>query len=209
MDDEKALSSDGSSSTEPKESKPRSSEDYDKIIEDEKENDIREAFDLYDDMDEGFIDPGKLFIGTRSLGLNLTEAEVQDLIAAVDTDGSGRIEYQTLSSLIKAADMNEGDVQEIFSTFDRDRNGVIGIEDLQSLSSQLGHDYNNDQLQAILTAADGNVDGAVTYSDFREIFFLTVDEGRKYILNAIRQKQEEEAAGRDSKELLSKLTKKR
>jgi len=49
--------------------------------------DIRAAFDLFDLEHEGFIDPRKLMRGSRTLGLNLSEAEVQNLIAGCEVEG--------------------------------------------------------------------------------------------------------------------------
>ena len=42
---------------------------------------------MFDTNREDTINPYKLFTVMRSLGLNPTEAEVQDLINAVDEDG--------------------------------------------------------------------------------------------------------------------------
>ena len=44
---------------------------------------------MFDVNRDGTINPLKLFNVMRSLGLNPTEAEVQDLINAVDEDGKG------------------------------------------------------------------------------------------------------------------------
>lgn len=50
-------------------------------------SDLREAFNIFDNAGEGFITPRKLGDVMKALGWNPTEAEVQDLIAAVDKDG--------------------------------------------------------------------------------------------------------------------------
>ena len=49
--------------------------------------DLKEAFDVFDRANEGVITPGKLGSVLRSLGEDFTEAEIQDLIFAVDENG--------------------------------------------------------------------------------------------------------------------------
>ena len=51
--------------------------------------DLKEAFEIVDLENEGKITTKKLFRVMRTLGQNPTEAEVQDLINAVDDDGNG------------------------------------------------------------------------------------------------------------------------
>ena len=50
-------------------------------------SDLREAFNVFDKDKDGYINPRKLGQVMKSLGWNPTEAEVQDLIVAVDEDG--------------------------------------------------------------------------------------------------------------------------
>lgn len=49
---------------------------------------VDRAFAVLDKDHSGHIDPRKLRSVMKALGLNPTEAEVQDLIASVDEDGN-------------------------------------------------------------------------------------------------------------------------
>jgi Ca2+-binding EF-hand superfamily protein len=49
--------------------------------------DLKDAFVLFDVNNEGYINHVKLFNGMRAFGYNPTEAEVQDMILAVNNDG--------------------------------------------------------------------------------------------------------------------------
>ena len=49
---------------------------------------LKESFSLFDNDSDGAITTKELLPVLRSLGLNPTEAEMQDLINEVDTDGS-------------------------------------------------------------------------------------------------------------------------
>ena len=64
----------------------------------------------------------------RKLGQTPTEAELQDMLNEVDTDGNGSIDFNEFLSLMarKMKDANENEeMVEAFKVFDRDGNGLI------------------------------------------------------------------------------------
>lgn len=55
---------------------------------------MREAFRVLDKNNKGVIDVADLRWILKSLGDDLTEEEIDDMIAETDTDGSGTVDYE-------------------------------------------------------------------------------------------------------------------
>lgn len=58
------------------------------------EDEVREAFGMFDEDDNGLISPAELHHVMVKLGEELTEEEVDDMIKEADTDGDGQINYK-------------------------------------------------------------------------------------------------------------------
>ncbi|KAF0914666.1 hypothetical protein E2562_031127 [Oryza meyeriana var. granulata] len=89
---------------------------------------FQEAFLLFDKNGDGCITLEELAAVTRSLGLEPTDQELNDMMREVDTDGNGIIDFQEFLSLI-ARKMKDGDgdeeLKEAFEVLDKDQNGFI------------------------------------------------------------------------------------
>ena len=65
-----------------------------KLREDEDERELREAFRVLDKNSKGVIGVDDLRWILRSLGDDLTDEEIEDMIMETDTDGSGTVDYE-------------------------------------------------------------------------------------------------------------------
>lgn len=76
----------------------------------------------------GRIDAKELGVILRALGQNPTPAEVQDIIAEVDSDGSGKMDLQEFLNMM-AGSLRDTDHQEevrqVFTMFDKDHNNQV------------------------------------------------------------------------------------
>ncbi|KAL3877176.1 hypothetical protein ACJMK2_034921 [Sinanodonta woodiana] len=73
-----------------------------KVKEDEDERELREAFRVLDKQNKGVIPVEDLKWILKSLGDDLTEEEIDDMIAETDTDGSGTVDYEEFKSLMSS-----------------------------------------------------------------------------------------------------------
>ena len=58
------------------------------------EDELRKAFEVFDKDGSGTIDSDELRQVLRTMGENLTEAEIEELIQQADRDGNGSIDCE-------------------------------------------------------------------------------------------------------------------
>ncbi len=85
---------------------------------------FKEAFSRFDKDGDGTITTKELGTVMRSLGKNLTEAELQYMINEVDADGSGTLDFTEFLTMMARK-------TKAFVVFDKDRNGVISAAELR------------------------------------------------------------------------------
>ena len=61
---------------------------------------LESVFKTYDTSGEGLIDAKELGVMLRAMGMHCTEAEVQDIIVIVDSDGSGKLDFPEFVNLM-------------------------------------------------------------------------------------------------------------
>lgn len=72
-----------------------------KMQEDNNEDEINEAFRVFDRNDHGFLCASELRYVLLNLGEKLTECEVDELIRDLDADGNGQITYEAFVMMMK------------------------------------------------------------------------------------------------------------
>ena len=87
------------------------------------------------------IDSKELWVVMRSLGQNPTEADLQDMINEVDTNGDGVVDFPEFLTML-ARRMRDPDseeeIKEAFKVFDRDGNGYISPVEMRHVMTNLG-----------------------------------------------------------------------
>lgn len=133
---------------------------------------LREAFEIFDKDQDGYITIKELAEIMRNLGNPPTEGEIQDMIAEVDIDGNGNINFQEYISLM-ARRMRDGDLEEemkqVFKLFDRDGNGLVGASELKSVMIGIGEKITDDEVEDMIREADKDGDGYISYQEFKDI----------------------------------------
>lgn len=71
-----------------------------KLQEDEDERELREIFRVLDKDKKGEVNVSELRWILKNLGDDLTEEDIDDMIADVDTDGSGWVDYEEFAHLM-------------------------------------------------------------------------------------------------------------
>ncbi|KAJ8563001.1 hypothetical protein K7X08_031453 [Anisodus acutangulus] len=128
-------------------------------------------FDLDND---GSLTQLELAALLRSLGLKPGGDQLHVLLAKIDNNGNGSIEFDELVNGIMP-DMNEDilmnqeQLMELFRSFDRDGNGYITAAELAGQMAKMGHPLTYRELSNLMQEADTNGDGVISFNEFANI----------------------------------------
>ena len=148
-------------------------------ISEEQLEQCREIFNLYDKDKDGTIDARELGDIMRSLGSYPSYEEVNEMLKEVDTDISGKIEFEELLDLF-IKKINEPDTEEdyieAFKTFDRDNSGLISAKNLVHVMASLGERITEDEAEEMIKEADADGDGTINFKEFCDIITKPVKD---------------------------------
>ncbi|EDV42926.1 uncharacterized protein Dana_GF16772 [Drosophila ananassae] len=130
---------------------------------------FKEAFIQFDKDGTGKISTRELGAVMRALGQNPTESELQDMIAEIDNDPNGQIDFNEFCSMM-AKQMRETDTEEemreAFKIFDRDCDGFISPAELRFVMINLGEKVTDEEIDEMIREADFDGDGMINYEEF-------------------------------------------
>ncbi|KAF5179566.1 Caltractin [Thalictrum thalictroides] len=105
----------------------------------------------------------------RALGFEMTEEQITQMIADVDKDGSGAIDFEEFVHMMTAK-IGERDTKEelmkAFHIIDQDNNGKISAVDIQRIAKDLGESFTDREIQEMVEEADRDHDGEVNADEF-------------------------------------------
>merc|ERR1712072_633465 len=141
-----------------------------KALTEEQVEECREAFEMFDMDRSGAIDVRELKAAIKALGMDVSAEELKKMVADVDKDGNGTIEFAEFLSMMTAKMSNTATDEEIakcFKLFDHDATGSITLRNLFHARSVLGMDDVSDaQLENMLHQADRSGKGSISLADF-------------------------------------------
>eukprot|EP00252_Welwitschia_mirabilis_P011894 TRINITY_DN2643_c0_g1_i1.p1 TRINITY_DN2643_c0_g1~~TRINITY_DN2643_c0_g1_i1.p1 ORF type:complete len:117 (+),score=37.69 TRINITY_DN2643_c0_g1_i1:372-722(+) len=105
----------------------------------------------------------------RALGFEMTDEQIRQMIADVDKDGSGAIDFDEFVHMMTAK-IGERDSREelmrAFREIDQDHNGKISPSDIQKAARELGESFTIEEIYEMINAADTDYDGEVDSEEF-------------------------------------------
>jgi centrin-1 len=112
----------------------------------------------------------------RALGFEATKEELRKLVAQVDKDGSGTVDFTEFLGMMTAK-MGDRDSREemikAFRLFDDDETGKISFRNLKRVAIELGETISDEELQEMIDEADRDGDGEVSQDEFIRIMEKT------------------------------------
>lgn len=110
---------------------------------------IKEAFDLFDTDGGGSIDPGELKAAMTSLGFEAKNQTIYQMIADIDQDNKGNIDFDEFLKLMTARISDKDtkqDIEKVFKLFVPDKSGYITLKDLRRVAQELGETMEDQEL---------------------------------------------------------------
>ena len=133
---------------------------------------FREAFQAFDKDGNGSITTKELGTVMRSLGQNLSESEIKEIIDEVDEDKNGTIDFQEFLSLMarkmKLLD-KEDELIDAFKKLDLDGSGKISKYQLRYIILSTESGFTGDDIEDLLKITDIDEDGNIDLHDFIKI----------------------------------------
>ncbi|XP_034485455.1 calmodulin [Drosophila innubila] len=135
----------------------------------EQEQDLKEAFSLFDTNNQGYIPMKQLKDIMHAVAHNPPEHELQEYYNEYDPNNSDELYLSDFLHLmsVRYKDMTpEDEVILAFRVFDRDDNGYIHETEFRNIMSTMGDDMDEDDVDQILLDANSNTEGNIIYRDF-------------------------------------------
>ncbi|CAF3318729.1 unnamed protein product [Rotaria socialis] len=137
------------------------------------EQQLRDAFDLFDRNRSGDISKKELKKVLKTLGIKANEKELQALINQMDADGSGKIDFNEFKAVMGNKYFSRhstANLEAAFSSFDSDGNGFLTIDELQNVMSRMGRHMTLSEIKAMVQSLDTNKDGKISFNEFAKLF---------------------------------------
>ena len=136
---------------------------------DEQIIEFREAFQAFDKDGNGSITTKELGTVMRSLGQNLSEAEIKEMIDIVDEDKNGTIDFQEFLHLMerKMKIINkEEELLEAFNVLDRDGSGKISKYELRYIIMNTEKGITGEEIEEFIKPIGTDDEGNIDLHDF-------------------------------------------
>jgi Ca2+-binding EF-hand superfamily protein len=128
----------------------------------------REAFDQVDRDKDGFLTIKEIAATIKNFGDPPKEKDIKDMVAEVDIDGNGSIEFKEFITLLarkmRDADTFKDDLQEIFNMFDTKKDEIIDFDELKNVMISIGEVVTDEDINDMIAEAGG--DTTLTFENF-------------------------------------------
>ncbi|KAJ9473475.1 Caltractin [Diplonema papillatum] len=133
---------------------------------------IKEAFNLFDTDGSGAIDSEEMSLALKGLGFGeYSKNEVDRMVREIDLDGNGLVEYHEFAQMVKSRMAQKDSPEELlksFHLFDKNK-GHITLQDLKEVAKSLGENPGDDVLKEMMNVADKDKDGVVSFAEFQSM----------------------------------------
>ena len=130
---------------------------------------VREAFNLFDTDGSGSIEVKELKAAMRALGFQVKKAEIRKMVADVDKDENGSIEFDEFVDMMTSRMANRDsreEVMKVFRLFTDEGSDYITFRNLKRVVTELNEGLSDDEMMEMIDEADRNNDGKIDFEEF-------------------------------------------
>nr|CAB3230115.1 caltractin-like [Phallusia mammillata] len=139
--------------------------------------DLKVVFDAFDLDNSNTIDVKEMHRAMKILGFRTTRNEVRQMIADVDTQNRGEINFADFLMFIIERQTDSRDIYEEirhgFKMFDTDESGKITASSLRKVCRDAGVRFSEKEVREMIEFADNNGDDAVDEDEFIAVMLKT------------------------------------
>merc|ERR1711923_54979 len=137
---------------------------------------LKNCFDLFDSKKQDFLSADDLDEILRAMGFRPTMEELMDILAEIDEDGSGEIEFAEFCQLCAKFLVEDPDIEtmkrklkDAFRIYDKNGEGFITMDTLRGLISELLSPLTTEELDGIIAELDEDGSGTMDFDEFCEM----------------------------------------
>jgi Ca2+-binding EF-hand superfamily protein len=127
-------------------------------LSDAEKQELRQAFNLFDQDGGGKIDADEVRVVLRVLGFNPSLEELHRLLDEIDPKGSGTVDFNQFTKILLkkiSEPLPTNAMIRSFNNLDVDMDGHITIDDLTAVAEELGEDLSQEELHQIIMSVRG------------------------------------------------------
>ncbi|KAJ9463130.1 Caltractin [Diplonema papillatum] len=127
------------------------------------EDQIREAFDLFDADGSGEVDRTELRLVMQALGHKLTEEQLDEMIGSIDDDADQKVNFREFERMMVKRNVEKdsrAEIERAFKLFDLNHNSLVSVDNFVTIATDLGEDPDvaREKLTTYVAAASGGQD---------------------------------------------------
>ena len=103
------------------------------------------------------------------LGYNPTEAEIEEMVAMLDSNKNGKIDFDEFLGMVSRkmkVGATDEEIKDTLRVFDKDCNGFISAAELRQALANFGQKLSEKEVDEIIKEVDFDGDGQIDYAEF-------------------------------------------
>ena len=136
---------------------------------------FKDAFGLFDRDGDGTVTTQELGAVMKNLGQNPTDSMLKSMIAEVDADNSGTLDFAEFLTMmvrkIRGVDVQD-EIQAAFQSFDKDGSGTINSVELKTILMDIDANISKVDIADMMQEADVDGDGQINYTEFANMLIM-------------------------------------
>jgi Ca2+-binding EF-hand superfamily protein len=130
---------------------------------------LRAAFEVFDTNGDGRLSARELKAALKSLRQPASDDDVRKMIALVDANRDGVVDFDEFCQLVEPAPHGEdplADLRQAFDVLDSDSDGYLTARELRAAVVDADADIDETEVRRILAGGDTDGDGRISFPEF-------------------------------------------